>query len=208
MVRFIVPFDAHNPNTRLSPVLDRRERSAFALAMLRDVVAAIRETGHQPELLATAPVECDLPVTVDARPLSVAINAILAETETEIAVVMADLPLATPEALERLLASDEEVVIAPGIGGGTNALVVRHPAFRVDYHDGSYRDHCEIARGCNATLETVDSFRLALDIDNPADLAEVLLHSDGHATQWLQDAGFELVDCEGRMTVVRTTSSG
>lgn len=206
-MRFLVPFDVRDPNTRLSTVLDRQERTAFALAMLRDVVAAIRETGHQPEVLATAPFDYDGSVIVDERPLSAAVNAVLAESDTAVTVVMADLPLVTPDALERLLAPDQEVVIAPGLGGGTNALVIRHPAFRVDYHEGSYRDHCTAAKACNGTLSTVDSFRLAVDIDDPDDLAEVLLHSDGHATAWLREAGFELVERDGRTTAVRTSET-
>ncbi|MUW15232.1 2-phospho-L-lactate guanylyltransferase [Halorubrum sp. CBA1125] len=106
-----------------------------------------------------------------------------------VAVVMADLALATPDATERLFEAGTaaEVAVAPGRGGGTNALVVSHPSFRVDYHGASYLDHRRIAAEIGASLRVVDSHRLATDIDEPADLAEVLLHGDGAAADWLEE---------------------
>lgn len=249
----VVPFDAREPKTRLAPVLDPGERAAFAEAMLRDVLAAVAELGPEPTVLATAPVDVDPPVTVDERPLTEAVNAVLAEgipdrpeetlaggftaslgglegagatevgdgpgrpsrcdgadgpssrTGGPVVVVMADLAIATPRALSRLFEPDADVVIAPGRGGGTNALVVGHPNFRVDYHGVSYRDHRAIADAIGADVAVVDSFRLATDVDEPGDLAEAFLHapSDGATRAWLRAAGFELDVSEGRVDVSR-----
>jgi len=99
--------------------------------------------------------------------------------------------------------SPPDVIIAPGRGGGTNALVVRHPAFRVDYHGASYLDHQRAAADIGATVRTVDSHRLATDIDERDDLAEVVLHSEGAAARWLETAGFTLHVADGRVGVVR-----
>jgi len=202
-MRVLVPFDARDPNTRLAPVLAESERQAFAEAMLADVLETLDVAGHDARVLATAPVECAAPVTVDERPLTPAVNAALADAEFPLAVVMADLALLTPAALARLVEPDTDVVIAPGIGGGTNALVVRHPGFRVDYHGVSYRDHRERARECGASLATVDSFRLAADVDEPSEFVELLLHGEGRARDWLVDAGFEVVASDGRTTARR-----
>ncbi len=202
-MRVVVPFAAEQPKTRLDSFLTLSERRAFARAMLLDVLAAIRESGHDPELLATAPVESDAPTTVDERPLTVAVNAIV-ETTSPVAVVMADLPLATSAALSELFASDADVVLAPGRGGGTNALVACHPDFRVDYHGTSYCDHRERARRIGASVETVDSLRLGTDIDERADLVEVLVHGDGRARAWLDRAGVRLSHGAGRVGVTRT----
>ncbi|MFC6729662.1 2-phospho-L-lactate guanylyltransferase, partial [Natronoarchaeum mannanilyticum] len=38
-MRVLVPFDAERPKTRLADLLDERERSALARAMLDDVLA-------------------------------------------------------------------------------------------------------------------------------------------------------------------------
>jgi 2-phospho-L-lactate guanylyltransferase len=202
-MRVIVPFAAETPKTRLSGVLEDTERRGFARAMLEDVLSTLRKAGTDPEVLATAAIETDAPTTVDGRPLTDAVNAVLAASEEAVTVVMADLALATPASIERLLDADGDVTIAPGRGGGTNALVVRHPAFRVDYHGVSYRDHREMARSVGATVRTVDSHRLATDVDEPADLAEVLIHGDGEARTWLTERGFELAVEGGRVGVER-----
>lgn len=144
----------------------------------------------------------DVPVTVDDRSLTVAVNGVLTTASEPIAVVMSDLALATPRAIDRLW-DGGDVVIAPGRGGGTNALVVDHPEFRVDYHGASYLDHLRTAREIGATVREVDSMRLATDVDEPDDLAELLLHGDGAAADWLRDAGFELDVSGGRVGVTR-----
>ncbi|EMA55462.1 MULTISPECIES: 2-phospho-L-lactate guanylyltransferase [Halococcus] len=184
-MRVVVPFAAEQPKTRLADVFTPAERREFARVMLDDVLRALREAGHTPEVLTTAGIDVDAPTIVDDRPLSTAVDAVLA-AGTPVAVVMADLPLATPDALTRLFAPDADVVLAPGRGGGTNAFVTRHPEFRVDYHGASYRDHRERAREVGASLATVDSHRLATDVDESADLAEVLLHGTGETRRWLE----------------------
>jgi len=206
-MRVVVPVSRSDPKTRLSSVLSPDERREFAEAMLADVVDAVTAAGHEPEVISTAPLDCAAPVTVDERGLDPLVNDLLASTVTDdesaLAVVMADLPLATSKSIERLLAPDADVVLAPGLGGGTNAFVSRHPEFRVDYHGASIRDHRRIARDVGAAVAEVDSRRLATDIDEPGDLAEVLLHSDGAAADWLADAGFSLSLTDGRVAVSR-----
>ncbi|WP_226005552.1 2-phospho-L-lactate guanylyltransferase [Natrinema salinisoli] len=227
-MRVVVPFAAETPKTRLESVLTSPERSAFARAMLADVLCAIVETGHEPLVVSTAPLDLEtlaLPgevaaaasVTVDDRPLTEAVNARLpggdAATTPDgpapVGVVMADLALATPDALDRLLTSTADVAIAPGRGSGTNALLVRHPEFRTDYHGTSYLDHREIAREVGASLETVDSFRLGTDIDEPADLVEVLVHGRerDRAPTVLREFGFDIDRLEGRVEARRSNGS-
>lgn len=199
-MRTLVPFSATRPKTRLGPVLDDDERAAFARVMLADVLAALPERAD-PVVVATDAVGADAPVEVDDRPLTAAVNDRL---DPPTAVVMSDLALATTDALGRLFDADGDVVLAPGLGGGTNALVVRHPGFHVDYHDASVRDHRRIAREVGADLTEVDSFRLATDVDEPGDLAEVLLHGTGGAPEWLRERGVELDVTDGRVGVSRS----
>jgi len=243
-MRVVVPLSVSGPKSRLADVLSPAERRAFALVMCRDVLAAARDAGLDPELLATAPVDLDAPTTVDDRPLSEAVNAVLADatdapdatdatdgTGTDgddengdgngnengddgtgahepVCVLMADLALATPDAVARLVDAPGEVVVAPGRGGGTNALVVRHPDFRVDYHGVSYRDHREAAAALDASVTVVDSMRLATDVDEPADLVEVLLHGPGDAPGWLRERGVALSVGDGRVSVTRESPPG
>jgi 2-phospho-L-lactate guanylyltransferase len=235
-MRVLVPFAVERPKTRLAGVLTAAERRAFADAMLADVLAAVRGAGFSPELLTTEPLDPtewtvgrDVPQTVDERPLTDAVNAVIEQRapshEEPLGIVMADLALATPAAVQRLVEGPSsadatatpadtessadaksppaDLVIAPGLGGGTNALVIREPDFRVDYHGASVRDHRQIAHEIGATVREVDSQRLATDVDEPRDLTEVLLHTDGRAREWLLDAGFEVDEGQGRIDVVR-----
>ncbi|ELZ41909.1 hypothetical protein C463_11575 [Halorubrum californiense DSM 19288] len=213
----IVPFSTDRPKSRLSGVLSPDERRGFSRAMLDDVLDAVVAAGGDPRVLATDAVDVDRPVTVDDRPLTEAVNAALdarlgaggeagnGDTPEPVAVVMADLALATPAAVERLFAAGQnaDVAMAPGRGGGTNAFVASHPEFRVDYHGASYLDHREIASEIGAAFAAVDSQRLGTDVDEPADLAEVLIHGEGRAAAWLREAGFALDASEGRVAVVR-----
>ncbi|WP_049969630.1 2-phospho-L-lactate guanylyltransferase [Haladaptatus cibarius] len=207
-MQVVVPFSANDPKTRLADILAPDERREFSLSMLEDVLSAIRATGREPRLLTTSAIDIDAPQTVDSRPLTPAVNDVLAEgkptTATEpTAIVMADLALVTPDALERLFSTSGDVVLAPGRGGGTNALVSRHDEFRVDYHGTSYLDHRRIAGDVGASVTEVDSHRLATDVDESSDLAEVLIHSDGSACRWLRKAGFSLSVTEGRVAASR-----
>ncbi|QLG50928.1 2-phospho-L-lactate guanylyltransferase [Natrinema halophilum] len=233
-MRVVVPYAAKSPKTRLEPVLTAAERSVFSRAMLADVLRTIVEAGHEPAVVTTAPLDLadlELPgevatstsVVVDDRSLTAAVNARLPTDERSdaggsedgngdsnaVAVVMADLALASSSALEALFAAAADVAISPGRAGGTNALVVRHPAFRVDYHGASYLDHRVIASEVGASLETIDSFRLATDVDEPVDLVEVLVHGreTDRAPTCLREFGFELDVRDGRVAVSREESA-
>lgn len=210
-----VPFAADRPKSRLAPVFSLEERRAFARAMLADVLGAIEASGNEAHVLSTASIEVDARTSVDERPLSEAVNARLADrfdspterqpvTSDPVAVVMADLALATPASLDRLFETSADVALVPGRGGGTNAFCSHHPDFRVDYHGASYLDHREIVADIGASVDVVDSFRLSTDIDEPSDLVEVYCHGDGRARAYLDDAGVELETTDGRVTVSRS----
>lgn len=199
-----VPFDPLDPKRRLEPPLSAFEREAFAHAMLEDVLAAIEATDHAPHVLSTAPLDIDASVMVDERPLTRATNSLLRLSADPVAIIMADLPLVTPAAVDRLIGTEGDVVLVPGVGGGTNAAVVRSDDFAFDFHGCSIRDHHEAATAAGCTVATVDSYVLGVDIDEPGDLPEVLLHADGAAATWLADHGFVVVaDDEDRVGIER-----
>jgi 2-phospho-L-lactate guanylyltransferase len=198
-MRVYVPFDPRDPKTRLSSVLDDDERVELSFAMLEDVYEAVEATGHSPFVLSTRALEREpargFEAEVCPEPLTPAVNSVLEREERPVAVVVADLPLVTPAAVELLFAPDEDFVVAPGRGGGTNAFVTRLPDFRVDYHGTSFLDHLEAARELGADVGVVDSFRLSTDADEPEDLVEVLLHGEGRAAGFVNER-FELTEDE------------
>lgn len=226
-MRTLVPFDVRDPNSRLSPVLSPSERRDFARVMLRDVLDAVHGAGGDPHVLATSPLpdalasDLEAPVIVDERPLSTAVGAHLEvdssdntnpemdDRSTGTAVVMSDLAIATPTALRRAFVTPDpgEVAAAPGLAGGTNVLVVVHPGFEPDYHGTSFRDHQRAAAAVGAPFRPIDSFRLAVDVDGPDDLPEVLLHGRGRTVDWLTDAGFSVAVTDGRATLERSDDS-
>jgi 2-phospho-L-lactate guanylyltransferase len=97
-----------------------------------------------------------------------------------------------------------DIVISPGRMGGTNALFIRDPtSFHVDYYGASFLKHREIALKNGLEILVFDSFNLSTDIDEVADLAEVLIHGNGGAAGYLKKLGFALSDNGGRVGVKR-----
>ncbi|MFB6186132.1 MAG: 2-phospho-L-lactate guanylyltransferase [Halobacteriaceae archaeon] len=204
-MRVVVPFDATNPKTRLDQVLSDEEREEFANAMIDDVIDTIQATGYTPEIIATKQIDKPVPVTVDHRDLDTCINAQLATRSYPIAIIMADLALITPRRVKRFFSLSGDVVIAPGRNGGTNAMIVRSSEFSVDYHGISFLDHLQIAYNNGLSVNEFDSYRFGMDIDEPEDLVEVLLHTDDRSAKYLRDIGFYLDESPPRVSVVRDT---
>lgn len=200
-MQVLIPYTPVDPKSRLAPVLSRDERQSFARAMLEDVVRAVEAAGHEPNILSDSPLS-DPPANemVDERSLSDAVNAML---EPPMAVVMADLPLITRDVVDSAFDHQGDIVIGPGRGGGTNLLVVRDDRFAVDYHGASLRDHRRIAADSGLTVREFDSHRVSTDIDEPADLVEVLFHGTGKAERWLRERGFGIRATGGRVDIHR-----
>ena len=196
-MKVFVPFEPRNPKTRLSPVLSKQERIELAERMLRDVVSTVHEADQEPVVLSTRKpgFSVDADLRIDDASLDDAVNRALDDLQPPIGVVMSDLAVMDAEAFEKLTDSDSDsdcdLAVAPGLRGGTNAFVTRTEKFRVDYHGVSYLDHRKKAVDMELDFEAVDSFKLSLDIDEPRDLPELLIHGDGEAHDFL-DNKFEI----------------
>ena len=205
----LVPFDPSEPKERLSAVLSDTERRQLAVAMLADVIAAIEAAGQTPVVLTPTSdaVTLDCVVVCDDRPLSAAVTAQvqgrLRSGANAVAVLMADCALATASAVDGLINTHGSLVLVPGRGGGTNALVIEDAGFSADFHGASILDHRQEADTLGITAVEYDSMRLSTDIDEPADLPEVLLHTDGRAASQLLSWGFSLEVTDGRVAVTR-----
>ena len=202
----LIPYKPVNPKTRLSCILNQEEREAFARAMLTDVIAAVKGAGCSPVIVGTELFDSDdVQVTVKDADLNQTLNAILPQSTGGLTlIVMADLPLATSAAIERVCATKKDMAIVPGRGGGTNVIFLREPTrFHVDYYGTSFNKHMQIARDAGLSCEVIDSFRLHTDIDEKEDLVELLIHGDGLSRKYLEDLGFELSVEKGRVGVRR-----
>lgn len=202
----VIPFKPKNPKTRLSCILSDTEREEFALMMLRDVIGAVRSAGCSPLILATAHLEMeDIPVQVLEEGLNETINSFCKGNDAPLAIVMADLALADRSSLLSLLTSGGDLAIAPGRGGGTNAIYARSARlFRAQYYGMSFEKHLRYGTDAGLMVKTIDSFRLYCDIDEQDDLIEVLLHNTGHSRSWLLDKGFMIEMRKSRIGVQRS----
>ena len=201
----LIPYKPKNPKTRLSALLSQEEREQFAAAMLEDVKVAVKDALCSPVLICSELFDSeDVQVTITDTDLSGSINAILPQNVGPTLIIMADLPLTDTAAIRRLLSTDKDLAIAPGRGGGTNAIFMKEPQkFHVDYYGASFLKHLKIAEEAGLSVEVIDSFRLHTDIDEPWDLAELLIHGTGKSRAYLEELGFALSIDKGRVGVKR-----
>ena len=174
--------------TRLASVLSPAERATLAVAMLNDVLdACLRQPGWdlwvvsgEDEVLGVAEQRGARPLVEAGTTLSQAVRqteaAARGEGCTELAIVLADLPFATPDALALALASSASVVVAPASSdGGTNVLVRRPPSvIPARFGRSSFEKHRGEAYRRGVTFEPIESVELGFDLDRPEDLAIVL----------------------------------
>ncbi|HOX35499.1 MAG TPA: 2-phospho-L-lactate guanylyltransferase [Methanoregulaceae archaeon] len=202
----VIPFKQKNPKTRLSCVLSQSEREEFAKAMMLDVVATVKDAMCRPVILGTEPFESDdlVQVAMPEKGLSDALNEYLSCALDSVLIIMADIPLADEASVRRVIATQSDLSIVPGRGGGTNVIFIRDPAkFRVDYYGGSFAKHMKIAADAGLSVEVIDSFRLHTDIDEKEDLPELLIHGKGKSRAYLEEKGFTLISDKGRTVVER-----
>jgi len=183
----------------------------LAFAMLRDVLRTVSGIGKVTILsrpgLDIMDVGYDVEILESELDLNDALNELIADAARlgwpgDILIVMADLALLTQNDVAGILGCRGDVVLCPGRGGGTNMILIRAPEFRTCYQGLSFPKHLDYARQTGLKAEEFESFRAGCDIDEPQDLAEVLLHSDGEAKKALEMMGFYLSQ-SGRSIIER-----
>jgi 2-phospho-L-lactate guanylyltransferase len=117
-----------------------------------------------------------------------------------------DLPLVTTEDIDTILdqeADDRPVVIVPSRDGtGTNAILRRPPdLFPSHFGPGSLAKHRREAADVDAGCRVIELPRIALDIDEPEDVIELLKRGEGSPVHRLLA---ELKIEERLKTVLRT----
>lgn len=175
---------------RLGPLLRPAERAGLVLAMLEDVLTALKATSGLAgillvsradeatdiarrfgiELFAEAP-GADLSESVQAAGGYLIANRAAAGT----LIIPGDVPLVTPVDLVALLAGHERLTLVPDSEGDGTNCIVSTPANLIRYRfDGhSYKPHVDAAYGIGITPRIIESVNLGLDVDTPADLAEL-----------------------------------
>jgi 2-phospho-L-lactate/phosphoenolpyruvate guanylyltransferase len=188
---------------RLAPTVGPLQRRLLAIAMFEDVIAALQAV---PELAAPVVVSPDREVwrradamgcrVVEEPPGAGDLNGALAAAARSVRdgspllVVAADLPLASPAGLERVLAAARApVAVVPSAdGGGTNVLAWRDPAsFAPSFGPDSAARHLAVPGAVR-----VEEPGLSLDVDTLEDLEAVAgrLDPSSVTARRLKDLGF------------------
>lgn len=179
--------------SRLRPGLDAETLSRLTLAMLADVVSALREA---PEIGSVAVVTEDPRVAeaaaaAGARPilradgglnacLDAARDVLVAEGATALLVVLGDVPGLSRADVDAICAAagrlgPRAAVLVPARDGGTSALLRRPPdALPSRFGVQSAARHREAATQSGVELRQLDLPGLAVDIDRPEDVSAFL----------------------------------
>lgn len=173
---------------RLGPSLTPLERGALSLAMLEDVLdAALAVAGWETWVVSPDEVILEVSARRGVRPvpeerpsLSSAVAQVgrLAQKQRAdaLAVLPADVPLVTGEALTACLQTLGSVVIAPAHDrGGTNLLLRRPPrVIPARFGPDSFRRHLDLAAERGLPVAVVERRELSFDLDEPSDILALL----------------------------------
>ncbi len=205
-MKAVIPYKKAGAKSRLSPVLNQQEREEFVELMLNQVIDSLQEAGIEKiDILSPSTYGLEnmrkARVLLDKNDLNEALNRYLKEAEEPVLIVMADLPLLSPNHIKGINSTKEDVCIVPGKGGGTNVLFIRNPSsYRVRYYGSSFLTHCSIAAKAGQNVEIYDSFLAGTDIDEPEDLVELLIHGSGAAKDYISRK-FRLDISRGRVSL-------
>ncbi len=177
---------------RLSPLLTPAERLALAEAMLQDVLSALdasRYRGYVALVSGDARAhqlanqygfgiinDPDDPGETGA--IEMATRAAIERGAEFTLVLPADIPLITAAEVDEIFAAapNEGTVLAPSASGrGTNAVLQRPPGlFPLRFGNDSFLPHLAAARAMGKPVEVLRLAGIGVDIDEPADLPDLL----------------------------------
>lgn len=177
---------------RLAPAAQLGNRRALIEAMFSDALLAVRrvQTVEQVFVVTADPIAAQIAAGHEAIVVEdtasshseaalLGIERALALGATRALLIPGDCPLLDPAELQQLLelpADPRSVLIVPDRhGAGTNALLLTPPdAMPPAFGEGSRERHIELAAAHGATPEVVELPSLALDIDTPEDLEQLI----------------------------------
>src|SRR6266404_3175659 len=192
-----------NAKQRLASLLDQDTRTELAQAMLHDVLDALSACCSYSEisLVTSDPFVLDLAQAFSFQVIPDATNR--SETDAiEMAtqlcesrgvestlVIPADIPLIRPSEVTAVLQAAPEkgsVLVPAADGRGTNAIF-RRPAslFPLRFGNDSFKPHLAAARATGKPCVVLQLPSIAVDVDNPEDLQQILAHPGETRTQSL-----------------------
>jgi 2-phospho-L-lactate guanylyltransferase len=188
---------------RLAAVLDQPARTELAQTMLHDVVTALAAWLERPScaLVTSDPFALDLAQqhnfevipdpgnSGETAAIEMATTLCVERGIDNTLVIPADIPLIQATELDQIFtaAPPEGSVLAPaGDGRGTNAAY-RRPAnlFPLRFGNDSFKPHLAAAQATGKPCRVLQLSGIAVDIDNPEDLQQLLALPGETSTQRL-----------------------
>lgn len=177
---------------RLASVLDQPARTLLAQAMLHDVLYAVHQWQGRPSVgvVTSDPfaieiaAEYGFEVIPDAEnpgetgAIEMATRVCVERGEDSTLVLPADIPLIQAAELEEILKhapAEGSVLVPAGDGRGTNAAY-RRPAnlFPLRFGNDSFKPHYAAAQATGKPCVVLTSPGVAVDVDNPEDLHQLI----------------------------------
>lgn len=177
---------------RLASVLDQPSRTRLAQAMLHDVLSALREWEGRPgvALVTSDPFAIKLAAEYgfeiipdpdnpgETGAIEMATRVCVERGEDSTLVIPADIPLIQGWELAEVLKhapAEGSVLVPAGDGRGTNAAF-RRPAdlFPLRFGNDSFKPHHAAAKTTGKPCVVLELPGIAVDVDNPADLQQLL----------------------------------
>jgi 2-phospho-L-lactate/phosphoenolpyruvate guanylyltransferase len=192
---------------RLASVLSAGERSALARAMLEDVLRSLAKCGDRvPVTLISGDREAqriangfgfgiieDPDAAGETQAVAAAIRACEERSISSVLVLPGDIPLVEGHEIHAVLDALPNPAGAPGAvlvpahdGRGTNAALLRPPGlFELRFGNDSFEPHLRAARETSQDCRVLRLPGIGLDVDNPADLRQLLQAETRTASQRL-----------------------
>ena len=181
---------------RLADTLGAGARQALAQAMFTDVLSSLRRAPGLDEIVVVTAdgaaeaaaagdrvrVLYDAVQSGQSDAALIGIRHALERGYDRVLLVPGDTPLVQPGELAALVSDTHAVVVVPDRHGtGTNALLLSPPeAIEPSFGPGSFARHVAAAEATGLPYRVEDASSLALDVDTPGDLAELVAELDHH----------------------------
>lgn len=183
--------------TRLSPILNPKEREELLKYMLIDVTNALKEYVDD-IIIVSSDVDVlnfvntlkinAIPEDNNINGLNDALNQVINLFKNDydkMVITPADIPLISFTNLENLIydVNHYDVLIAPSKGAGTNAISFKPGYIDLQFGEYSFFKHLNEVHNRNLSYKIYESFYLSLDVNTSEDLGEILLHGINTCTR-------------------------
>ena len=177
---------------RLAGVLDQPARTALAQAMIHDVLQTVAAWARRPEVAVVTndvfasdlaqhfgfQIIRDDANASETAAIEMATQVCASQGAEQTLVIPGDIPLITPNELEQIFSAAPEngsLLVPAADRRGTNAAF-RRPAnlFPLRFGNDSFKPHLDAARRTGLPCVVLSLPGIALDVDNPHDLQQLI----------------------------------